>query len=59
VANTVKVRSGGLLELNANPTIAGLNDEGGSGGLVSVVNDNRTLDFRRQRFLQLQRQYRE
>lgn len=43
VANTVKVRSGGLLELNANPTIAGLNDEGGSGGLVSPINDPRTL----------------
>lgn len=41
--NVVKVRSGGLLELNANPTIAGLNDESGSGGLVSPVSDNRTL----------------
>jgi autotransporter-associated beta strand protein len=43
VANTVKVRSGGLLDLNANPTIAGLNDEGGSGGLVSPISDPRTL----------------
>jgi autotransporter-associated beta strand protein len=43
VANTVKVRSGGLLDLNANPTIAGLNDEEGSGGLVSPINDPRTL----------------
>ena len=43
VANTVKVRSGGLLDLNANPTIAGLNDEGGSGGLVSPIGSPRTL----------------
>lgn len=43
VANDVKVRSGGLLEMNAVFTIGGLNDEGGSGGLVSTINGNRTL----------------
>jgi autotransporter-associated beta strand protein len=43
-ANTIKVRPGGLLELNAGPlTIGGLNDEGGSGGLVSLINASRTL----------------
>ncbi len=43
VANDVKVRSGGLLEMNAVFAIGGLNDEGGSGGLVSTINGNRTL----------------
>jgi autotransporter-associated beta strand protein len=41
--NAIKVRSGGLLELNANPTIAGLDDEAGSGGTVSPVGSPRTL----------------
>ena len=41
--NAVKVRSGSLLEMNAVLTIAGLNDEGGSGGLVSPLGGNRTL----------------
>lgn len=42
--NIVKVRPGGLFELNAAPfTIAGLNDEAGSGGTVSTVGQNRTL----------------
>jgi autotransporter-associated beta strand protein len=43
VANDVKVRSGGLLEMNALFTIGGLNDEAGSGGLVSTIGGNRTL----------------
>ena len=43
VANDVKVRSGGLLEMNALFTIGGLNDEAGSGGLVSTINGSRTL----------------
>jgi autotransporter-associated beta strand protein len=42
--NTVKVRPGGLFELNAAPlTIAGLNDLAGVGGTVSTVGANRTL----------------
>jgi autotransporter-associated beta strand protein len=42
--NSVKVRAGGLFELNAGPlTIAGLNDEAGSGGIVSIVGGSRTL----------------
>lgn len=41
--NAVKVRPGGFLELNANPTIAGLNDEAGAGGTVSPVGNSRTL----------------
>lgn len=40
--NTVKVSSG-LFELNANQTIAGLNDNAGVGGAVSVATANRTL----------------
>jgi autotransporter-associated beta strand protein len=43
-SNTVKVRFGGLFEINAAPlTIGGLNDESGSGGLVSLTGGDRTL----------------
>lgn len=41
--NVVKVHTGALLELNANPTIAGLNDEAGTGGTVSPIGSSRTL----------------
>lgn len=42
--NSVAVASGAMLELSASPlTIAGLNDNGGSGGLVSAVSISRTL----------------
>jgi len=43
-SNTVAVATGALFELNtATQTIAGLNDNGGSGGLVSTVTSSRTL----------------
>ena len=41
--NAITVRQGALVEVNSNPTIAGLNDEGGAGGLVTPLSDNRTL----------------
>jgi autotransporter-associated beta strand protein len=42
-ANAVKVRAGGLFENSVIQTIAGLNDDGGSGGLVSLTSGSRTL----------------
>ncbi len=41
--NVVKVRPSALFELNANFTIAGLNDEGGAGGVVSPISSPRLL----------------
>ncbi len=42
--NVVKIRSGGLFEVNiTGPTIGGLNDDGVSGGVVSLTGGNRTL----------------
>lgn len=41
--NTVKVRAGSLFENLVIQTIGGLNDDGGSGGTVTVVSDNRVL----------------
>lgn len=41
--NTVKVRAGALFETSTIQTIGGLNDDAGSGGVVSLLGGNRVL----------------